>query len=279
MVGISADSTCDLSQQLLQQYNIAITPLHILCNGNSYRDGEEISPEQLFSLVEGTDALAPTAAVSVGEYLDFFSARRKQYDALIHFTISSEMSSCYLNACVAAEDMEHVYIIDSRSLSTGIAHLVLDAALMAAQGYPAAEIVQHLETKKEKLDVSFMLHTLDYIRRGGRCSALAAMGANLLHLRPCISVKDGVMGVEKKYRGSLESALVKYTKDKLSDVETIDTSRVFITHSTIPEAIVDIVKKTVLECVPFESIYCTSAGCTVSNHCGPNCLGVLFYRK
>lgn len=278
MIGISADSTCDLSQQLLEKYNIAIIPLHILINGQSYQDGKDISPEQLFSSVEKTGALATTAAVSVGEYLDFFSSQRKEYDEVIHFTISSEMSACYSNACIAAEDVGQVYVIDSRNLSTGIGHLVLDAAIMAQQGYTAEEIVQHLEAKKKKLDVSFVLHTLDYMRRGGRCSTVAAMGANLLHLRPCIGVKNGTMGVEKKYRGTLENALVKYVQDRLSNPETIDAGRVFITHSKMENEVVDLVEQTVRQCLPFQEVYRTDAGCTISNHCGPNCLGILFYR-
>ena len=279
MIGISADSTCDLSQQLLEQYSIAITPLHILSNGKSYRDGKDINPDQLFSLVEETGAVATTAAVSVGEYLDFFASQRKKYDAVIHFTISSEMSACYPNACVAAEEIGEVYVIDSRSLSTGIGHLVLDAAIMAQEeNASAGEIVQYLEAKKEKLDVSFVLHTLEYMRRGGRCSTVAALGANLLHLRPCIGVKNGTMGVEKKYRGSLENALVKYIQDRLANPETIDTTRVFITHSKMADEIVDLVEQTVRQCLPFQTILRTDAGCTISNHCGPNCLGIIFYR-
>lgn len=278
MIGISADSTCDLSPQLLEQYDIAITPLHILSNGKSYRDGVEITPDQLFAMVEETGELASTAAVSVGEYMDFFSDRRKHYDALIHFTISSEMSSCYPNACVAADDFEHVFIIDSRNLSTGIGHLVLDAAMMAREGCTAEEIVRCLEAKKEKLDVSFVLHTLDYMRQGGRCSTIAALGANLLRLRQCIGVKDGTMRVEKKYRGTLESALSKYVRDRLANPETIDTSRLFISYSKTSKEVVDLVEQTVRECLSFETIYRTDAGCTISNHCGPNCVGILFYR-
>ncbi len=223
--------------------------------------------------------MAATAAVNVQHYTEVFTELRKEYDAIVHFTISSAMSGCYQNACIAAEDVGEVYVVDSANLSTGIGHLVIDACILAAEGADAASIKAELDERKKKLDVSFVLTTLEYLRRGGRCTTLAAMGANLLKLHPCINVVDGTMGVGKKYRGNIQSCLVQYVKDKLAEPDTVDPKRVFITDSGFDEETRALVEETVRACVPFEEIIHTRAGCTVSCHCGPGCLGILFYRK
>ena len=189
------------------------------------------------------------------------------------------MSSCYQNACIAAEEFQNVYVIDSRNLSTGIGHLVLDAAEMAAEGKDPKEIVDILNERKKKLDVSFVIDTLKYLALGGRCSSVVALGANLLNLKPTIIVKDGKMVVGKKYRMSLDRALLRYVIDQLGDLDTVDTRRIFVTDSGISDERWQSVEKLLKETLPFEKIYHTRAGCTVSNHCGPNTLGILFYRK
>lgn len=278
-IKVTADSTCDLSPELVERYDVRIVPLTVSCDGKSYLDGVDIDPETLLGITEATGGIAATAAVNTQSYLDIFSAYLEEYDAIVHFTISSDMSGCYQNACIAAEELGNVYVVDSRNLSTGIGHLVIDAAIMAREGVPADEIKRELDMRKEKLDVSFVLSTLEYLRRGGRCTTLAAMGANLLKLRPCIQVTDGKMGVGKKYRGNIQSCLVQYVKDKLAEPDTIDARRIFITDSGFDEGTRDLVEKTVRECVPFAEVYRTRAGCTVSCHCGPGCLGILFYRK
>lgn len=204
---------------------------------------------------------------------------REEYDAVIHFTISSDMSACYQNACIAAREFTNVYPVDSRNLSTGIGHLVLNAAEMAEQGMDAADIAAALEKKREKLDVSFVIDTLEYLKRGGRCSALVAMSANLLHLKPCIEVKDGKMGVGRKYRGKLEKCYVQYIEDRLKGRDDIDCHRIFITDSGIDEATWRELERVVRACQPFEEVLHTQAGCTVSNHCGPGCMGILYYHK
>lgn len=278
-IKITADSTCDLTPELVERHKITITPLAVSCAGTSYKDGVDITPDELYTKIRSSGQLASTAAVNVGEYLDVFGELLRDCDAIVHFTISSEMSSCYQNACAAAEELGNVYVVDSRNLSTGIAHLVLDACDMAEAGMDAAEIARTLEKRREKLDVSFLVSTLEYLRKGGRCTAIAALGANLLKLHPCIYVKDGVMGVGKKYRGAMERCLVSYVKDQLGDVSTVDTRRIFITDSGIEEEIRDAVEKAVRELAPFEEVIRTRAGCTVSCHCGPGTLGILFYRK
>lgn len=278
-IRVTSDSTCDLSPELIEQYQIAISPLYVVLDGKSYKDTIEITPDKVYEYVERTKKVGSTAALNVSDYLSFFRENLQGYDAIIHFTISSEMSSCYQNACIAAEEFQNVYVIDSRNLSTGIGHLVLDAAEMAAEGKNPKEIVDILNERKKKLDVSFVIDTLKYLALGGRCSSVVALGANLLNLKPTIIVKDGKMVVGKKYRMSLDRALLRYVIDQLGDLDTVDTRRIFVTDSGISDERWQSVEKLLKETLPFEKIYHTRAGCTVSNHCGPNTLGILFYRK
>lgn len=278
-VRISADSTCDLSRELVEKYDLGIARLYVTLNGNSYRDGVEIESQDVFANVESGGRPGTTSAVNVEDYRQFFAKRLEACDGIVHFTISSDMSSCYQNACIAAKEFENVFVVDSRSLSTGIGHLVLDAAILAREGIAAQEIAEEMEKKRERLDVSFILDTLEYLKMGGRCSSLAALGANLLGLKPCIEVRNGQMHVGKKYRGHLDRCLVKYVSERLKNPSEIDDARVFITDSGVPEAVFEQVRTEVLRCMPFREVIHTRAGCTVSNHCGPNCLGILFYRK
>ena len=278
-IRVTADSTCDLSPELIEQYGIEISPLYVVLDGKSYKDTLEIKPEDIYAYVSRTNKVGSTAALNVSDYLEFFAKNKEGYDAIVHFTISSEMSSCYQNACIAAEEIGDVYVIDSRNLSTGIGHLVLDAAELAAEGKTAQEIYDILNERKQKLDVSFVIDTLKYLSLGGRCSPLAAMGANFLNLKPTICVVNGKMIVGKKYRMSIDRAMLRYVKDQLGDLNTVDTRRIFITDSGVPEEQWRAVEKLLRETLPFEHIYHTRAGCTVSNHCGPGTLGILFYRK
>lgn len=279
-VSISADSTCDLTPELLHSRGIAITPLYIIKNGKSYADGLEIRPEDIYGHVSAGGEICSTAAVSVADYLDFFRKRLEHCDEIVHLHISSEMSACWQNACIAAEELGHVYPVDSRNLSTGIGHLVLDAADLAEQGLSGAEIRDELERRREKLDVSFVVDTLAYLRKGGRCSALAAMGANLLSLKPCIEVHGGAMGVGRKFRGNLEKCLLDYVRARLEGRTDIDTRRIFITDSGgISDGTRELVRREVLRYQRFEQVIHTRAGCTVSSHCGPGTLGILYYHK
>ena len=278
-IKICSDSTCDLSAELVERYDIHIVPLSVSKDGEFYRDGIEITPLDIFNHVEAGGGACSTAAVNVDEYQHLFETLRRDYDAVIHFTISAEMSSCYQNACIAAQEIPGVYVIDAENLSTGIGQLVIEASVMAQEGNDPETIVEKINEMKKKLDVSFVLNTLDYLVKGGRCSALAALGANLLNLKPCIEVADAKMRVGKKYRGSLEKCLEKYIRERLADVDTLDLHRIFITHSNMDQAIVDRIQAVVESCAPFEEILQTKAGCSISCHCGPNCLGILFFRK
>ncbi len=278
-IKITADSTCDLSPELVESRGITVTPLSVTVAGGVYRDGVDITPEGLYEKIAACGQLGVTSAVNVQDYLDVFGALLREYDAIVHFTISASMSSCYQNACIAARELGNVYVVDSKNLSTGIGHLVLDACDMAAAGVEPGEIQRALDEKRERLDVSFVVDTLDYLRRGGRCTALAAMGANLLKLHPCIYVRDGAMGVGKKYRGKLAACIEAYIRDRLADPGSVDARRVFITDSGVSQECRDIAERTVRELVPFEEVIHTRAGCTVSSHSGPGTLGILFYRK
>jgi len=279
-IKITADSTCDLSPELIEKYNLEIVPLSIVRGDESLKDGVEISPEDIFDYVESGAGVCRTTAVNIDEYTRCFSEALKVHEAVIHFTISSDMSACYQNALIASEDMENVYVVDSRNLSTGIGHLVLDAAIWASEGVPPREICDRIIASRDKLEVSFVINTLKYLHKGGRCSAVAALGANLLQLKPCIEVKDGRMDVGKKYRGSFDKCIIQYVDDKLGDRDDLDLKRLFITctgntDKKLREAVIARIK----ELADFEEIFETTAGGTISCHCGPSCLGLLFFTK
>ena len=277
-VKITSDSTCDLSSELVKKYNIDIIPLHLTCLEKVFTDGVDITPAQLFEMTKD-GATCATSAVSPQEYHDFFSELLKEHESIVHFTISSSMSCCYQNACLAAEDLGNIYVIDSENLSTGIGLLVLRACELAQAGMDAADIKTSIDEMRGLVDASFVLDTLEYLRRGGRCSAIAALGANLLKLKPCIQVGGGSMSPGKKYSGALKGAFLRYVKDRLAEPDKIDDSRIFITDSGVSDDIRSAVEEAVLACIPFKEVYHTQAGCTVSSHCGPNTLGILFMHK
>lgn len=280
LVKISADSTCDLSPELIAAHQIAIVPLCVIKGGNAYQDGIEITPQDIYDYFDSGKGVCSTSAVSVGEYIDFFSEQLKSADALVHLTISSDMSSCYQNALQAAEEFPgRVFPVDARNLSTGIGHLVLTGCELAAQGMEAEKIAEALVLQREKLDVSFILDTLSYLHKGGRCSGVAALGANLLQLKPCIEVVNGKMQVGKKFRGGTLKCELAYVQSRLANRDDLDYRRIFITHSGLPDASVEALREAVQQTGPWEEILVTKAGSTIACHCGPGCIGVLFYRK
>ena len=273
---ISSDSVCDLSQELIEKIGLTIMPLLVNLGGTDYQDGVDIVPEDIYKFVAENKTLPKTAARSIAEYTDFFTELGKQGD-VIHFTISSEMSSSYQNAMIAAGEVEaNVYVIDSRNLSTGIGLLILDAAEMRDAGKSAAEIAEELRSRTDLVRASFVVDTLDYLRMGGRCSAVAALGANMLKLHPCIEVKNGKMGVGSKYRGALSKVILQYAVEKLTKTENICKTKIFITHANCEDTVVQAVKEKVEEMGIFENIYVTRAGATINSHCGQGTLGVLF---
>ena len=275
-VKIIADSTCDLPEALLTQYDITILPLSIVKDGQFYRDRIEITPQDVFAHVDAGGALCSTAAVNVSEFTDCFAQYSSRYDAVICITLSAEMSSCYQNACLAAASFSNVYAVDSRNLSSAQGLIALDAARLAAEGYAGHEIVRMLNEETGKVQSSFLLDRLDYMRKGGRCSAVAALGANLMHLKPCIAVQEGKMGVVKKYRGSFERCMVQYTKELLAQHPDSRGDIVIVVHPAADRDAVEATIRTLKEDGRFRAVYEARTGCTVACHCGPNTIGVMF---
>ena len=278
-IKIISDSTCDLSKQQLAAHDITLTPLTVVKNGEQFKDGITITPADIFAHVAAGGALCSTSANSIGEYAEVFEQYASDYDGIIQITIGSGFSTCYQNACLAAEDFPNVRVIDSQNLSTGQGLVVLKACELAKTATDLDALAQELRAFTERVEASFVVDKLDYLVKGGRCSSAAALGANLLNLKPCINVKGGKMVVGKKYRGSFAKCLVTYAKDRLEGREDIDRGIVFITHTTVSDEAHAAVDGIVEACGHFENIYDTTAGCTISCHCGPGTLGVLFVRK
>ncbi len=276
---ISCDSTCDLSPELLERFSIALNPLFVVMNGKTLRDGVDVYPDDIYAYYKTTGEIPKTTAANTEDFLAYFKPFVEQGYAVVHFTISSSMSATFNNARLAAAELEDVYVIDSKCLSTGAGLEVLKADELAADGVDARSIASYASSMWERVDASFVIDSLEYLHKGGRCSSVAALGANLLRLKPCIEVKNGVMGVGKKYRGRYEDVLLEYAAARLADGEDIDTDRVFVTHAGCRQEVVNRVADKVRELLPFKEVLVTRAGCSVSVHCGPNTLGVLFVRK
>lgn len=279
MIKITADSTCDLSPELLHTLDITLTPLHVLIDEEDFRDGINIIPQDIFKHVGEHNRTCTTAAINTYEYEEFFSQFVDQYEAVIHINLGSDFSSCYQNAKIAAQSFDNVYVIDSQNLSTGSGHLVYEAALLAREGRTAHEIVEKVQALIPKVNASFVIDRMDYLKKGGRCSSMEAFGATLLKIKPSIEVTHGKMAVGKKYRGNFENCLEKYIKDRLQQDDKIDKSRIFITHSMCPPETVQKVRGWIAQYTEFEEVIETSAGCTISAHCGPNTLGILYKTK
>ena len=278
-IKIISDSTCDLSAELLKKHDITLVPLTIIKNGEAYSDGITITPAEIFEHVANGGDLCSTTAMNVGEYIEWFEKFASDYDGILHINIGSGFSSSYQNACLAAEEFENVRVVDSKNLSTGQGLVVLKACELAQTCQSLDELYEQVQEFTSHVEASFLLDQLTYMVKGGRCSSVVALGANLLNLKPCIEVKDGKMSVVKKYRGNYAKCLSAYVKDRLSAREDLDRGTLFVTNTPVVENCMDAVKEAVKEYADFENIYWTQAGCTVSCHCGPGTLGVLFVRK
>ena len=278
-IKILSDSTCDLSQELLEANDITLVPLTVIKNDQEFKDGVTITPQEIFDHVANGGSLCSTSANSVGEYAEWFAKFAGDYDGVIHINIGSGFSSCYQNACIAAGDFDNVRVIDSQNLSTGQGLVVLEAAKLAKEATDLDALADALRAFTTRVEASFLLSRLDYMVKGGRCSAAAALGANLLNLKPCIEVKDGKMAVVKKYRGNFEKCLPLYVKDRLAEREDLTRETLFVTKTPVSEESYAAVMEAVGKYGNFATTYETNAGCTVSCHCGPGTLGVLFVRK
>lgn len=276
-IKITATSTCDLPPELLERYQITMVPLYVSFGGNTFQDGVDAAPEDIFRHVEGGGQLPTTSAVNIADYQELFARLSPKYDSVLHITIGSEFSCCYQNALVAAEEFPNVYVVDSRNLTVGQGFLAIAAAEAAERGDSIEDILKLLDGMVDRVDTTFVVDKLDYLAKGGRCSSVVALGANLLRLKPCIVLANGKMTVGKKYRGAFDKVLADYVQDQLTG-KNVDLNRVFVVYTrcdpSIPENVCGIVRQ-----FGFREVSTAVAGCTISCHCGPNTLGVIFLRK
>ena len=281
-VKIIADSTCDLTKELLEKYDISIIPLHIVLGEKEYRDGSEISPDEIYQWSDTNKEAPKTSAISISDAMEIYEACAKTHDEIVCFSISGQMSTTVNVMRMAAEELEledRIHIIDSANLSTGGGLLVIEAAIMAQEGKAASEIVDAIEVLKPQVRATFIVDTLTFLHRGGRCSGVAALAGGALKLHPKIVVENGAMKPDKKYRGKMNSAIMTYVKDLEEQIKNAKTDRVFLTHSGCDEALLQSIYDYVKELNIFEEIHITRAGGVISSHCGPGTLGLLFIEK
>lgn len=274
---ITTESAADLSQELLDKYKIPTTPFGINFNNELVEDRIGIA-EEIFSYVQKTKNLPKTSAIPPEQFHEFFTNLKNDYDAIIHISLSSQLSCAYNNAKLTAEDMENVFVVDSKSLSTGVGLLALKGVELAKKGMNAKDIFNELTTLADKVQASFVIEKLNYLHKGGRCSALSLLGANILKIKPQINVVNGKMLLAKKFIGNTSKVVSKYCDELLTDHPNPDLETAFITHSSPMPEIEKILEEKLKE-RGFKNIYNTYAGGTVSSHCGENCIGILFFNK
>ena len=279
MIKITTDSTCDLPAWLLERHHISVIPLGIVKGDKLYRDGIDIRTSDIAAHVNAGGDITTTNAGNIADYEVLFRQQMEQYDAVIHLNIGTGFSSCHQNARLAAEEVPGVYVVSSENLSVGHGVMVLAAAEAAEDGKSVAEILEMLEEMTSRIELSFVLDRLDYMKKGGRCSAVTALGANLLKLHPCIEVVDGKMGVTKKYRGSMEKVVADYIRERLEGRTDLDTSRIVVVDTCEDDRLASIARAYLKEDGRFGEILEAKAGCTIFSHCGPNVLGLLVMRK
>lgn len=279
-IKIFGDSTCDLPKEILKRYDMEVMPLPVLVGEKTYQDGVDIQPDDIYDYYKTTGKLCKTSAANTNDYIDFWKPWVDQGYEIIHFHISSEMSGTYNAARLAADELGHVYPVDSRVLSTGIGLLMLKACDLRDEGRSAREIVDIVEGCRAKCQTSFLVGVIEYLWKGGRCNSVAALGANLLKLKPRIDLSDGNMISTKKYRGRTEKCFAAYADDLLAGRDDICLDRIFVTHSGIDQSIIDMAVNKVKEHQPgVKEIILARAGCTISCHCGPGTLGILYLYK
>lgn len=276
-IAITAESTIDLPNELLEKYDIKTMPFTVILGDNEYKDGE-ITSSDIFKFVEENKILPKTSAINEIQYTEFFEEILKDYDAVVHFCLSSGISSACRNAKLAESNLKNVHVVDTKSLSTGIALLAIHARELANEGKTAEEIKELCESRTKDVQASFVVKKLDYLHKGGRCSSVALLGANLLSIRPEIVLSDGKMISAKKYMGKMEKVIEKYCKDVLAENPNPDKKCAFVTYTTASEEMVNIAKTALVQ-AGFETIYETTAGATITSHCGENTLGILFLNK
>ncbi len=278
-----ADSSIDLTKELCERYSIHTVPIHVILDEKTYEDGVDITTEEIFEHYYKTKELPKTAAINVNDIVTALKPYVDDGYEIVYISLGSSLSSSYRNSCLAAEELDgKVYPIDSCSLSTGAGLLAIEAAERIAQGMSAKQVAEEVSALNQKNHASFVLDTLEFLRAGGRCSALAAFGANLLGLKPSIKVfneENGAMGVGKKYRGKYEKVVMEYVDDTLAQYDNIKTDRAFVTYSSMDNDIEKKVFDYVVSKGIFKEVFLTRASGTISSHCGPNTLGVLFMTE
>ena len=276
---ISADSTCDLPQELIKRHNIHIIPLSVLLGEDVYMDDANFDPNKIYEYYRASGILPKTSAPAVQQFVDFFAPFVEEGCEVVHIDISSEISATFASGRIAASDFEGIYTIDSRSLSGGLSVLILEAVRCRDEGMSASEIAAYLESIVPKLETSFVIDTLEFLWKGGRCSGVAALGANVLKLRPAIAMKDGKLDVYKKYRGNMLNVYKQYTRESLSGKELTGDCIFMVDSGEFSAEAAEEVKAVIREFAPNHKIYHSRAGSTVSSHCGPGTMGIMFLTK
>lgn len=277
-IRISSDSSVDLSKELIDKYGFKILPFNILMNDKDYLDGEDINSQMIIDNFRENGSLPKTSAVSVERYKEFFEENTKNGEKLIHFSISSNMSCSCDNALKAVKELgtENIAVIDGRNLSTGTALLMLYANDLLNKGEEFEKIVEKVNARRESVQASFIIDKLTFLHKGGRCSSIKLLGANLFNIKPSIEVNNGKMGMAKKYRGPFIKVVESYVKDTLNKYNNPDNTRCFITYSTITPEVLKMVEDTLKENSNFKEVLITTAGATVTSHCGENTIGILY---
>ncbi|MBE7063438.1 MAG: DegV family protein [Ruminococcaceae bacterium] len=275
---LAVDSACDIPARFLEENEITVLPFHITLGADDFIDGVTITRDVLYEKVEKTGLLPKTAAISPADFTDFFSSLLQKGDAVVYFSLGAKFSSACQNARLAAEDLNNVFVVDTASLSSGEALVLLRGAALRKEGKSAAEIAADCSAYAARCDASFVLDRLDYMHRGGRCSGVAALGANLLGIKPSLGVSEGSLGLEKKYRGKLKIVVSKYIRERLENVQAVP-DYVFLTDAGVDPEVREAAYETLQALGIFKEIYRTDAGCVISSHCGPGTLGILFVRQ
>lgn len=280
-IAITTDSPADMPAALLERYDVKSVPLHITLGTDCFEDGINITPSDIYTFYDEHKQLPKTSAVSVAEYMDFFAERLAYHDALVHISMGSKISSTHQNARIAAAEFDNVYVVDSESLFNGIALLVIKAAELRDKDVPAEEIAKQISGMVEKVNTTFIVDKLEFLKKGGRCSSLAALGANVLGIKPSIAMKDGVLSIGKKYRGKSAVCRQQYVRDQVeAHKEELDTDRVFVARTEgVPDEEFYALAEEVRTLGGFDEVLTTYAGCTITSHCGKGTFCIMFMTK
>ncbi len=276
---ISTDSPSDISRELAEKYGVAVCPLHVILNGEDRLDGVNITPKEIIDNYLATKSLPSTSAIPVGEYEQKFAELTKDGAEVVHISLSSGISSSHRNAQIAAEDFDGVYVVDSYHLSAGILMLIIKAAHMAESGMAAADIAKEIEVLRDKVDTSFILDNLEFLAKGGRCSSVTALGANILGIRPSLEMREGKLAICKKYRGKIDKVQQQYLLERIDSLGDVDDEIAFFVCSPCDAEQAALLIRLVKDTGRFKEVIQIDAGCTITAHCGPNCISIIAMRK